>query len=197
MVGMIARFFAEGIGQAPRLTPSRSGRRLTDLMQQQRVGHSVGAAALCACENAAGLQATLQIRSTTIQVATCRNRAVTVDETQDGLYRHQAYGRRVHAQRHSLDYTLTEVNLGDASILHLPGEIFVETAKAIRAANPDRRVVVVSGPSADIGYLATATAHQEGGMEPQYAGLAPEAEEQIRRAACELIAAPAADRLAS
>lgn len=45
---------------------------------------------------------------------------------------------------------------------------------------------ILSGPSADIGYLSPPEAHKEGGMEPQFAGLAIEAESLIRATACEL-----------
>jgi hypothetical protein len=47
---------------------------------------------------------------------------------------------------------------------------------------------VLSGPSADVGYLSPRQAHDEGGMEPQFAGLAVDAETSIREAACELAA---------
>ena len=170
---------------------SRGGRTF------ERVGNSVGAAALYALEQAVTGPVQLEVSHQTLQVPTFPSKTVTAGEEHDGLRRHQIYGRTEHAQRTQLSYPLTEIRFGDASLLHMPGEIFVETAAAVRAAAAPRRVVVVSGPTADVGYLATPLAHQEGGMEPQYAGLAPEAEPSIRAAACALVHGGDRERVAS
>ncbi len=83
---------------------------------------------------------------------------------------------------------MTRVSISGADVIYMPGEIFVETAKAIREARRDDRLtVVVSGPTADVGYLSTPTAHREGGMEPHYAGVDVDGETLIRAAACELL----------
>ena len=106
----------------------------------------------------------------------------------DGLQRFQAYGSRHYVTgRRFLDYTITRVSACGFNIVHLPGEIFVETASAIRSAARGALTIVLSGPTADVGYLSTPRAHREGGMEPRYAGLAVDGERRVRAAACELV----------
>jgi hypothetical protein len=82
---------------------------------------------------------------------------------------------------------MTRISLCGGDIIHLPGEVFVETVKAIKDAAGDRLTAVVSGPTADAGYLSTPKAHYEGVVEPHYAGLAVDAETQIREATCDLV----------
>ncbi len=65
----------------------------------------------------------------------------------------------------------------------------METAAAIKGAGGNAMTVVLSGPTADVGYLSPMEAHAEGGMEPGFAGLSVEAEAVIRETACRMIAA--------
>ncbi len=187
--GIESLFLPGSIGNV--VPVSRGGRT------PQRVGHSVAGAALYALEQTeTSPGGGLTVRQKTIRVPAfsypnpgeIEAGLASTPKRSDGLQRFQAYGNRLYrAGRTSLAYTITRVSINGADILHLPGEIFVETAKAIQQAAGDRLTAVLSGPSADIGYLSTPLVHQEGGMEPKYAGLAVESESIIRAAACELV----------
>jgi hypothetical protein len=187
--GVGSLFLPGSIGNVVPL--SRGGRTY------QRVGHSVAGAALYAMEQAETREVCgLQVETATLNLPTFSYADTDAVETElagtpkrsDGLQRFQAYGSRLHQSgRKQLEYRITKVSLNGANIVHLPGEIFVETAAAIRAAGNGSETVVLSGPTADVGYLSTPQAHGEGGMEPKYAGLAIECETDIREAACSLV----------
>lgn len=186
--GIDALFLPGSIGNV--VPVSRGGRTY------KRLGHSVGGTALYALEQTETTATpNFSITQKTLQVPTFPHPELSESETvlsntattSDGRQRFQFYGSRHRADgRTTMDYTLTCIRFGNAQLIHLPGEIFVETARAIKDAADNRLTAVLSGPSADIGYLSPAQAHQEGGMEPQFAGLAVEAENLIREAACEL-----------
>ena len=188
--GVNALFLPGSIGNV--VPVSRAGRTC------ERVGNSVGGAALYALEQAGMYDSgNLRVTRKTIKVPTFAHEDPDAVETElkatpkrsDGLQRFQAYGSRHHATgRQFLDYTITRVSACGVNIVHLPGEIFVETASAIRDAAQGVLTIVLSGPTADVGYLSTPEAHREGGMEPRYAGLAVDGESTIRDAACELVA---------
>lgn len=105
----------------------------------------------------------------------------------EGLARYEYWLAQHYQERSSYEFTLRAVALGSSVLLHMPGEPFAETAKAIRAAVPFEQVVVTCNPCPEAGYLPTAEAHREGGDEPLFAALGTEAEEQIRAAAIELL----------
>ena len=187
--GVNALFLPGSIGNV--VPVSRAGRTC------ERVGNSVGGAALYALEQA-GMNGSVDLRVTqkTVQVPTFAHEDPNAVESElkatpkrsDGLQRFQAYGSRHYVTgRRFLDYTITRVSACGFNIVHLPGEIFVETASAIRSAARGALTIVLSGPTADVGYLSTPRAHREGGMEPRYAGLAVDGERRVRAAACELV----------
>ncbi len=187
--GVNALFLPGSIGNV--VPVSRAGRTY------RRVGNSVGGAALYALEQA-GMNGSgdLHVTQKTVQVPTFAHEDPDAVEAElaaspnrsDGHQRFQAYGSRHYATgRRFLDYTITRVSVSGFNIVHLPGEIFVETASAIRSAARGALTVVLSGPTADVGYLSTSRAHREGGMEPRYAGLAVDGEKRVRAAACELV----------
>ena len=188
--GVNALFLPGSIGNV--VPVSRAGRTY------RRVGNSVGGAALYALEQA-GMNGSedLHVTQKTVQLHTfsyedhdaVEDELKTTPRRSDGLQRFQAYGsRHFETGRLFLDYTITRVSACGVNIIHLPGEIFVETASAIKSAAPGGLSIVLSGPTADVGYLSTPKAHREGGMEPRYAGLAVESEKLVRAAACELVA---------
>ena len=186
--GLESLFLPGSIGNVVPL--SRGGRTY------QRVGNSVAGAALYALEQTeTQVDEAFVVRQKTIRVplfsyaeteAVEKGLAATPSPT-DGMQRFQAYRKKVSSVQKTLEYTITRISVWGGDIVHLPGEIFVETAKAIKAAAGDRLTAVISGPTADVGYLSTSQAHLEGGMEPRYAGLSVDAEAHIRMAACELV----------
>ncbi|MBB27411.1 MAG: hypothetical protein CME25_00720 [Gemmatimonadetes bacterium] len=187
--GVDSLFLPGSIGNVVPL--SRGGRTF------ERVGHSVAGAALYALEQTETSEVSgLGVNRTTLALPTFPFADPKAVETElagtpkrsDGLQRFQAYGSRLNQSgRTQLEYPITRISLTGADIIHLPGEIFVETAAAIRAAGDRSPTVVLSGPTADVGYLSTPEAHKEGGMEPKYAGLDINCELEIREAACQLV----------
>lgn len=166
----------------------------------QSVGNAVGGAALYALEQTSTRgEVDMAVTTRTIRVPTfapeseqaAQERMAASKEGADGAARMHLYAARQATASREIDYTMTAARIGDALLLHLPGEIFVETAAAIRAASPLRPTVIISAPSADVGYLCPPEAHAEGGMEPNYTAVAAEAETRIRQAASELVAAMA------
>lgn len=64
---------------------------------------------------------------------------------------------------HEIDISC--LTLGDARILHLPGELFVEYQLAAKAARPDLRVAMAAYGDYGMGYIGTEAAYGEGGYE--------------------------------
>ena len=188
--GLSTLFLPGSIGNV--VPVSRAGRTY------KRVGHSVGGAALYALEQARTYgSGNFGVSQKTIRLPkfsygdpdSVETELKSTPQRSDGLQRFQAYGSRHYATgRRTLDYTITRVSASGVEIVHLPGEIFVETASAIKSAARAPLTIVLSGPTADVGYLSTPRAHREGGMEPRYAGLAVEGERLVRAAAREMVA---------
>lgn len=162
----------------------------------QCVGNAVGGVALAALERTSTHDdLPLRVERHTLRVPTFARKCLAEAEAElasisdggDGAARMNVYAARQHVAARQVEYTMTAVHLGEAVLLHLPGEVFVETAEAIRAASGGKPTIIISAPAADIGYLCPPEAHAEGGMEPQYTAVAGEAESLIRAAACELI----------
>ena len=61
---------------------------------------------------------------------------------------------------------LTMLSVGDARVLHLPGELFVEFQRAAKAMRPDLHVAMAAYGDYGPGYVCTAKAYEEGGYEP-------------------------------
>jgi hypothetical protein len=163
----------------------------------QCVGNAVGGVALAALERAATHDdVALRVEHRTIDVPTFARKPLADAEAElasisngvDGAARMNVYAARRHVAAKHTPYTMTAVHLGDAILVYLPGEVFVETAHAICAASCGKPTVIISGPAADVGYLCPPEAHAEGGMEPMYTAVAGEAESLVRAAACDLVA---------
>ena len=68
---------------------------------------------------------------------------------------------------------LTCLDLGQAAVLHLPGEAFVEYQLEAQKLDRDRFVCVASYGDGGMGYIPTDRAFQQGGYEPSVALAAP------------------------
>lgn len=92
-----------------------------------------------------------------------------------------AWLRRVKSG-HQID--LTCLRIGDARMLHLPGELFVEYQLAAKAMRPDLHVMMAAYGDYGPGYIGTAAAYPEGGYEtgPTASGVAPEVEPILMQA---------------
>lgn len=91
-----------------------------------------------------------------------------------------SYARRVLAGR-TID--LTCLKLGDAYVLHLPGELFIEYQLLAQALRPEQFVAVAAYGDYGPGYIGTAIAYSQGGYETGIVSrTAPEVESVLRGA---------------
>jgi hypothetical protein len=93
-------------------------------------------------------------------------------------------------QEEPLRATLGAVRLGDAAIVFLPGEPFVEIALAIREASPFDFTAVAGYADGYIGYIPTDRAFRNGGYETgpgRWSRVALGSEAIVRREAVELL----------
>ncbi len=85
---------------------------------------------------------------------------------------------------------LSALRIGPLAMAFIPGEIFVETAKAIESASPFNNTVIVGFAEASIGYVPTESAFREGGYEigpGKWSFLQSKAEAILRRAISDLL----------
>jgi hypothetical protein len=86
---------------------------------------------------------------------------------------------------------LTCLKLGDARVLHLPGELFVEYQLAAQAIRPDDFVATAAYGDYGPGYIGTKIAYTQGGYETSYVSrVAPEVEDVLMPAIRELVTQP-------
>jgi len=113
-------------------------------------------------------------------------------EAQEGLDRYWYWLSRRYAQEHEYRMLIRAITFGDTALVHVPGEPFVETARAIRDAAPFRQVLILSNPCPEVGYLPTQRAHDEGDGEVPFAPMERETEANIRQAIINLLGQGAA-----
>lgn len=96
-----------------------------------------------------------------------------------------SYATRVKAGQ-TID--LSSLRFGDAVILNLPGEIFVEYQLAAQKMRPDRFICTAGYGDYGPGYIGTAVAYTQGGYETSVVSrTAPEAEEVLLAAIRKLL----------
>ena len=85
--------------------------------------------------------------------------------------------------RHCLNQPilLSCLKIGPVSILHMPGELFVEYQLAAQEMQPDRFICMAAYGDYGPGYIGTAIAYQQGGYEtqPSSSNVSPEVERQL------------------
>ncbi|HUT89775.1 MAG TPA: hypothetical protein VMY37_09780 [Thermoguttaceae bacterium] len=81
------------------------------------------------------------------------------------------------------------LEIGPASVVHMPGELFVEYQLAAQAMRPDRSVFMAAYGDAGPTYIGTKIAYSQGGYEPTRSRVAPEVEAVLLAALRELLAA--------
>jgi hypothetical protein len=111
-----------------------------------------------------------------------------IQNVQEGLDRYWYWLAQRYENEAGYDFEFRSVSLGNALLLHFPGEPFVEMAQAIRAAAPGKKVLILANPCPEVRYLPSAEQREEGGDEPQFAPLHHDSEAQIRREAVQLVA---------
>ncbi|MBO3803135.1 MAG: hypothetical protein JTT11_04570 [Candidatus Brockarchaeota archaeon] len=81
-----------------------------------------------------------------------------------------------HEDAKGICVELQAFKIGDAAVLGLPGEVFLELGKEIRRNSPFKHTFVAELCNQDwIGYVLTKQAYAEGGYEPTASILNPEA----------------------
>jgi neutral ceramidase len=79
------------------------------------------------------------------------------------------------------------MQIGEANLVALPGESFLEFGLALRAASGERACVVAGYSDRSVGYIPTREAYPQGGYEVNSSILAPGAGEAMAEAAARLI----------
>lgn len=91
-------------------------------------------------------------------------------------------------------FEVQALRIGDAAVVGLPGEVFVEYQLRIKECSPFKHTLVLAYTNGNIGYVPTADAFPKGGYEVdtaiKYYGttmLTPDCEEIVVGGACELL----------
>jgi hypothetical protein len=81
------------------------------------------------------------------------------------------------------------LSVGQARVLHMPGELFVEYQLAAKTMRPDLHVAMAAYGDYGPAYIGTAVAYGEGGYEtsPRSSNVAPEVEEVLTGAMRQLL----------
>jgi len=79
------------------------------------------------------------------------------------------------------------LEVGPASVVHMPGELFVEYQLAAQAMRPDRSVFMAAYGDAGPTYIGTKIAYTQGGYEPTRSRVAAEVEDVLLPAIRELL----------
>jgi hypothetical protein len=86
----------------------------------------------------------------------------------------------LHLRRQGRTIDLSELRLGQASILHLPGELFVEYQLFAQRLRPDLFVAMAAYGDYGPGYIGTRIAYTQGGYETGAASrVAPDVEDVL------------------
>ena len=80
--------------------------------------------------------------------------------------------------------------MGNARVLHLPGELFVEYQLAAKAMRPDLHVMMAANGEYGPGYIGLTSAYAEGGYETSHgaSNVAPDVEPVLMDAMRQLLA---------
>lgn len=110
-----------------------------------------------------------------------------IDTAQTTVKRNNAAIQLAWLARLERPIDLTCLRIGNAAVVHLPGEPFIEYQLEAQKLAPDRFVCVAGYGDGGPGYIPTAKAFGEGGYEPSVALAAPESEEVLNKALAKLL----------
>jgi hypothetical protein len=97
----------------------------------------------------------------------------------------------VHRMEKGMPILISALRIGDARVLHMPGELFVEYQLAAQTMRPDLFVAMAAYGDYGTGYIGTRVAYPEGGYEvPGASNVAPDVEAVLTRAMREVLDAP-------
>ena len=116
------------------------------------------------------------------------SRAVMTDPKQSyGLRTYRGALRVAFLQRAKVPFELSALEIGPATILHLPGEVMVEFQLYAQQLAPQRFVAVAAYGDCSPGYICTEKAFTEGGYEPTDSVVAPQSEALLKAAIRQLL----------
>jgi len=131
---------------------------------------------------------TLEIqRQPVMDIAAARCQWEAQPAAVEGLARYYYWLAQTYQDLPPCAFALHVVTIGDAALVHMPGEPFVETALAIRDAAPFDQVLLFCNPCPEAGYLPTAAARREGDGEVLFAPLDTTSETRIREGVIALL----------
>ena len=93
-----------------------------------------------------------------------------------GMARDINFARRVRSGRR---IDLTCLRIGPVSMLHMPGELFVEYQLAAQDMRPGELVCMAAYGDYGPGYIGTRIAYEQGGYEPSQSRVAPDVEDLL------------------
>jgi len=104
------------------------------------------------------------------------------------LHELRATQRAEVLERGEMETEVWAVRLGDAALVFLPGEVFVEVGLEVRERSPFPKTLVLAYCNDySVSYVPTARAYEEGGYEPRWARVAPGADRVLVEAALGLL----------
>jgi stage V sporulation protein SpoVS len=95
--------------------------------------------------------------------------------------------RAAFHQRAARPITVSCLEIGNISIVHLPGEPMIDFQLFAQRLRPERFVAVAGYGDCGPGYLCPARAFAEGGYEPSASNVQPESEALLKRALCAVL----------
>lgn len=104
------------------------------------------------------------------------------DKDADRHQRIYAAQELVFLKRLGKPFLLSSLEMGDVSIVHLPGEPCIAYQFHAQAARPEGFVAVAGYADCGCGYICTENMFPEGGYEPTASSFAPEVEKPLRTA---------------
>ncbi|MCC6798220.1 MAG: hypothetical protein IT366_24115 [Candidatus Hydrogenedentes bacterium] len=115
-----------------------------------------------------------------------KERAILADASLDKGQRQMSANELAWIERCKSGHKITLVNLklGNVSILHMPGELFIEYQLAAQAMKPDAPVCMAAYGNYGMGYIGTAISYTQGGYETgaHVSRTAPEVEGVLTKA---------------
>lgn len=115
------------------------------------------------------------------------SRVVAADAKANPQARTLAACRVAYAQRDDRPLLLSSLQIGDAWLVHLPGECMIEYQLYAQGQRPQQFVAVAAYGDLGPGYICTQDAFAEGGYEPTASRVAPESEGPMKTAIRQLL----------
>ncbi|HET6486203.1 MAG TPA: neutral/alkaline non-lysosomal ceramidase N-terminal domain-containing protein [Spirochaetia bacterium] len=156
------------------------------LRETRRLGHLLGGEALKAAETNTRYEAAVVLDARRVEVELpARSDLDLSDDAEESrpAGRYPGLRNRLRAQPRGFTTEVQVLRMGDAFLIGLPGEVFVEYQIELRETLAGHRVFVSELAGDSIGYLPTPAAVIEGGYEPTATYAVPEAGAALVQAA--------------